>query len=369
MFKELYPSDLSSISFETCSEWLPFFGERKKAINSLTEEIIHLRENELFALWSESSKEKFIIHAVFDNEEMLVKNVLRLKVEVSHQKILQSLIELAKKRRLNQIILPLDKLYETSHLFLVNQGYTYEDEKGYVLNLSYCTGLVLGGGGARGAYQIGVWRGLKEMGIPFELISGTSVGALNGGLILQGELDKAIEMWESISTDKILDLPSNEGAEKYSLNQVLSEWQQLTSIAIQSSGVNTAPLLHLINELLEPEKIMAPNIPFYVVATSVSTKKEKVVSLKEMTEETLPLWLLASSSFYPAMQATLIDDSYYIDGGYKNNVPKDILVEAGATELIVADVSGPGLSKKYETPVSRICRWLGLSYCNDVRVS
>ena len=63
-------------------------------------------------------------------------------------------------------------------------------------------GLVLAGGGAKGAYQMGAWKALKEMNISFDAIAGASIGSINGALIAQGDYDKAMEMWESVSIDK-----------------------------------------------------------------------------------------------------------------------------------------------------------------------
>ena len=47
--------------------------------------------------------------------------------------------------------------------------------------------LVLSGGGGRGSYQIGVWKALRDLGIKFDIITGTSVGALNGALMVQDQ--------------------------------------------------------------------------------------------------------------------------------------------------------------------------------------
>lgn len=55
-------------------------------------------------------------------------------------------------------------------------------------------GLVLGGGGAKGSYEIGVWKALKELEIPLIAVTGTSVGALNGAMIVQDDYDKAFEL-------------------------------------------------------------------------------------------------------------------------------------------------------------------------------
>ena len=54
-------------------------------------------------------------------------------------------------------------------------------------------GIVLEGGGARGAYQIGVWKALREAGMKIKGVAGTSVGALNGALICMDDLGKAEE--------------------------------------------------------------------------------------------------------------------------------------------------------------------------------
>ena len=65
-------------------------------------------------------------------------------------------------------------------------------------------GLVLEGGGAKGAYQIGAWKALRELGVKIKGVAGTSVGALNGAMIVQNDFDTAYEVWHNISFGKIL---------------------------------------------------------------------------------------------------------------------------------------------------------------------
>lgn len=69
-------------------------------------------------------------------------------------------------------------------------------------------GLVLAGGGSRGAYQIGVWKALSELNIDkyIEVVSGTSIGALNAMLFLQGNFNLAEEIWCSLTKEEILPL-------------------------------------------------------------------------------------------------------------------------------------------------------------------
>ena len=73
-----------------------------------------------------------------------------------------------------------------------------------MLDLTKEYGLVLEGGGAKGAYQIGAWRAMKEAGVRLKGIAGTSVGALNGALICMDDLEKAENVWENITYSSIM---------------------------------------------------------------------------------------------------------------------------------------------------------------------
>lgn len=75
-----------------------------------------------------------------------------------------------------------------------------------VIDLKKEYALVLDGGGARGAYQIGAWKALLEAGVKINAVAGTSVGALNGALICMGDLEKAEKVWREISFSKVMDV-------------------------------------------------------------------------------------------------------------------------------------------------------------------
>ena len=67
-------------------------------------------------------------------------------------------------------------------------------------------GLVLAGGGGKGAYQIGAWKYLREAGLDryVSAVSGTSVGALNAALFAAGDLEQAENLWRNIRPEQIL---------------------------------------------------------------------------------------------------------------------------------------------------------------------
>ena len=56
--------------------------------------------------------------------------------------------------------------------------------------------VALAGGGSKGIYQVGAWKALKELGIEFEAVTGTSIGAVNGSFMVQGDITKAENMWK-----------------------------------------------------------------------------------------------------------------------------------------------------------------------------
>ena len=69
------------------------------------------------------------------------------------------------------------------------------------------TALVLGGGGSRGAYELGVWQALREMGIGIDMVTGTSIGAINGAMVAQGAYETAVSLWNNIETAHVIDMP------------------------------------------------------------------------------------------------------------------------------------------------------------------
>ena len=61
--------------------------------------------------------------------------------------------------------------------------------------------LVLSGGGAKGSYQIGAWKALKKLHIKFDIVTGTSIGALNGAMVTQNSYRRTISLWKKINLE------------------------------------------------------------------------------------------------------------------------------------------------------------------------
>ena len=94
--------------------------------------------------------------------------------------------------------------------------------------------LVLAGGGARGSYQVGVWRALMELDWHPQIITGTSVGGLNGAMFVLDRYETARDMWLTIRSRDVMELPEE--------NADLSALHQFLRRVVKEGGMDVTPL-------------------------------------------------------------------------------------------------------------------------------
>ncbi len=209
--------------------------------------------------------------------------------------------------------------------------------------------LVLGGGGSKGAYQAGVWKALKELGIKIDAVFGTSVGALNGIMIIQNECEKIIDVWQNLSIDKIVDLPEEIiSSGKININKnTVSYLQIIKNKMIEYGGVNTTPLKKLIEFHLNEKKIRSSGRMYGLCAFEIDTLRPLEITLDQIDNGKLADYILASCTL-PGFKPTTIDGKKYFDGGIHNNLPYSMAKERGFKKIIIVDVNGLGINKKPE---------------------
>lgn len=216
-------------------------------------------------------------------------------------------------------------------------------EKGYSMK-----GLVLEGGGARGAYQVGAVKALNEMGIVFNGVAGTSIGSLNGALIVQGRFDLLYEMWQKVNLSMIFDVDVST-IEKIrdralgwnDFHYLLSELRHF----IMKRGLDASRIKLLINELVDEEQIRQSGIDFGIVTVSLSDFKPLELYIEDIPEGKLSEYLMASANF-PAFRLEKLDGKYFIDGGIHDNLPINMLISKGYTDFISIRIFGIGIVKK-----------------------
>lgn len=202
--------------------------------------------------------------------------------------------------------------------------------------------LVLCGGGARGGYHIGVWKALKEIGYVPSIITGTSVGALNGALLTIKEDDLAEEIWQNMSMETVFNKK-----EKMDINAIKSPAEFLLQIG-EVGGIEPVPLKKLVNKLADEKKFRQSDIDFGLVVTAVKPMRMVTKFVDQMEEGKIADYILASSACFPIMKMYEINGENYVDGGYSDNIPFELALQRGAKEMVIVDMPGIFKLKKVE---------------------
>lgn len=197
--------------------------------------------------------------------------------------------------------------------------------------------LVLSGGGAKGAYEIGVWKALKKLRIKYDIVTGTSVGALNGVMMVQKDFKKALRIWQNIDYDKIVD-----DVNMLQKNKVLV----CTHNFIHNGGTSVQALEDLVQNSVNEKKFFKSKIDFGLITYNFSKLKPVCILKKNLNKGDIQKYIIASSTCFPFFKKKKINDENYIDGGYYDNLPINLAIDMGAEEVIAVDLKAIGLKKK-----------------------
>jgi NTE family protein len=205
-------------------------------------------------------------------------------------------------------------------------------------------GIVLEGGGGRGAYQIGVWQALRELGFDFQGVAGTSVGALNGALMVQGDFDRAYDLWSQITPSRIVDIDDDlyERVRNWKLTaEDTNKLLQGIRAVMRGGGMDTNPLRHLLLETIDEGKVRSSGRELAMVTVSLANFAPQRLYLSDIPNGRLVDYLLASASL-PVFKRHTIDGRPFLDGGLYDNLPVSLLVDKGYDQIIAVRLSRVG---------------------------
>ncbi len=211
-------------------------------------------------------------------------------------------------------------------------------------------GLVLSGGGAKGIAHIGVIRALEDNGIPIDYITGTSMGAIVGGLYACGYttdemlrllLSDSFSYWSTGTMDPRLSYYLNRAQQTPVMFTLPLSLGDTTASDVPQSLISPLPMNFAFMELFAPftaqtggdfDRLM---VPFRCVASDVAAKKKKVLSSGSVGDA-----IRASMSFPAVFQPTDIDGALLYDGGIYDNFPVDVMRRDFAPDIMIGvDVS------------------------------
>ncbi|WP_346678687.1 patatin-like phospholipase family protein [uncultured Brachyspira sp.] len=216
-------------------------------------------------------------------------------------------------------------------------------------------GIVLDGGGGRGAYQIGVWKYLKESKLynSISAISGTSVGGLNSCLFALDEYNLAETIWTQKIQDKILsiDIDIKEICSKIALQFGIQNFVPGASIISFFTMLSTRGyfsrkgLIEIIDEYVDLNELSKMEFPIYATCVELPLFETRYFKLNGYDTETIKKILLATSAIPIIFPKEEIEGKYYYDGGIKDNSPITPLYEEGCTDIIVIHLKADEILK------------------------
>lgn len=213
-------------------------------------------------------------------------------------------------------------------------------------------GLALEGGGAKGAYHMGVVKAFLETGHRFDAVVGTSIGAINAAVIAQGDFERGYQMWETLDTQSIFDITDEESALLLNRSLNTSSLRRLaahTRKLIASGGINTRKMKQLITSIVDENRLRSVATDFGLVTVSLTEGKPYQLYKDDIPQGQLVDYLLASAAF-PGFQPTVIDNKTYIDGGLYDNCPVNMLALKGYTHAVAVRTNAIGIVRKVQYP-------------------
>lgn len=198
-------------------------------------------------------------------------------------------------------------------------------------------GLVLEGGGAKGSFHVGVLKALFERGYEFQGVAGTSIGAINGALVAQGDFDKLYDLWYTATPSLLFDFDENMVVRILEKNLDKSVYKYIfqTARAVMSSkGVSLDKAKELLDKIVDEKKLRDSSIDFCLVTVEQEDDwKPLELFKKDIPQGEIKDYIL-TSAYLPIFNRARVGGKMFMDGGMYDNCPVNPLIHNGFDEII-----------------------------------
>lgn len=210
-------------------------------------------------------------------------------------------------------------------------------------------GLTLAGGGAKGAYQIGIYKAMLEARIKIDGITGTSIGSFNAAMIAAGDFDKLEYFWLNDDIGKLMGFLESMELDKKNYKDHIKEFSiPLVSMAM-NKGLSLDGFKKRLREIIKEDKIRNSNIDYGLVTYKIKDKKPLYLFKEDIPQNKIVDYVIASC-YLPIFQyEKLDDDSFYLDGGFCDNTPFNMLGQKGYKKIYVVELGSIGRTLKNRT--------------------
>lgn len=198
--------------------------------------------------------------------------------------------------------------------------------------------LVFGGGGAKGSYEVGVWKALRKMNMKFDIVTGASIGSINGAFYAANSYHECLKMWKTVKTSDFFDV--NLGS-----NMTAADYKKLIKELI-SGGMSFSKAEEFLRSHIDEKKVRNSKTKYGLVTVSLTNKIPRMLTKEQIPYGKLIDYIAASSICYPFVATKDIDNEKFIDGGFYDGIPINLAIDMGATDVLAVDLSVFGTNQK-----------------------
>ncbi|OLR65468.1 patatin-like phospholipase family protein [Peptoniphilus porci] len=184
-------------------------------------------------------------------------------------------------------------------------------------------GLVLEGGGARGAYQVGAYFALMEMEFNFSKIVGTSIGAFNGAMFAQGDAYECFKAWKNLDFSSFVNELKTVEEDQDILAKIIEKLRR-HDIKIPELTRSPYPLFRLVDQFIDEDKLRNSDIDFGICTVNVSDLKVEKL-FKEDIEKGLIKDYIIASCYIPFFKLKSLHGKIFLDGGFASPAPIEMI--------------------------------------------
>lgn len=201
------------------------------------------------------------------------------------------------------------------------------------MNKGVKVGIALEGGGAKGAYQAGVLKALKELKLQYDCVVGTSIGALNAASYVLGDYEGCKKLWYNTNFSIKDSSQSSSNNSSIYFDKFQNNIDEFEKDYFNNDGIDSESIVQFFKELIDEEAIRKSEIEFGVTTYCLTDRKNLRLYKEDIPKGMLHEFIFASCNL-PVFKARPIGGKYYLDGSFFSKLPVEMAAEKGCNVII-----------------------------------
>lgn len=211
-------------------------------------------------------------------------------------------------------------------------------------------GIAFSGGGLRGTYQVGCYKAFLDCHIKINGFVGTSIGSFNAAMCASNRFEELFAFWYNDDTGSILgfskDFITKTNNNEYDLKYLTELLDNIKDI-VQNKGISTKNIRKKLEEFEIDKYLYKSKKDFGLVTVRFNDFKPRYMFKNDIPKDKLNDYIIASC-FLPIFKfEKLIDNNYYLDGGFHDYIPANALLEKDYDKVYVIDLEAIGIRRPY----------------------